>query len=128
VAHLIYAEEISLAYMKKKAQGIDTAGDSGLRESVKMFVLKVSQRLPLKFKAPQVLAQSQPEQLSLDELTVRWHVVRSSLHEFTGSLMDSYLKRKIYKHPIAGKLNVVQAIAFMREHVNHHLPQIKRLL
>jgi uncharacterized damage-inducible protein DinB len=126
--HIILSERISLVYMKKKSLGIEQAGDSGFWEELKFLVLKISQRLPLKFKAPDVIAQKEPESLPLDELAVKWNAVRAEQENFLQQLPDQHQRRLIYKHPFAGRLNVYQAVAFMREHVNHHLPQIKRLL
>jgi hypothetical protein len=125
--HIMLSERLSLIYMKKKSLGIDTAGDTGLIEDVKFLLLKFSQRLPLKFKAPEVLGKSEPDSPTLAEITAKWNNVRNEMLAFAEGLPEKYLKRKIYKHPVAGRLNIIQAIAFMREHVNHHLPQIKRL-
>ncbi|MEQ8423734.1 MAG: hypothetical protein RIA63_03425 [Cyclobacteriaceae bacterium] len=52
LAHLVTAEKLTVQYMAKKIQGIDQAGDSGPLEEIKMIILKISQRLPLKFTAP----------------------------------------------------------------------------
>jgi hypothetical protein len=125
--HIMLSERLSLIYMKKKSQGIDTAGDSGIIEELKFIALKVSQRLPLKFKAPDVLSGKEPLALSHAEIVAQWASVRKDLMAFSETIPDKYIKRKIYKHPFAGKLNIIQAAAFIREHVNHHLPQIKRL-
>jgi hypothetical protein len=125
--HLMLSERLSLIYMKKKSLGIDTAGDTGLIEDAKFLLLKFSQRLPLKFKAPEVLGKSEPDSPTLVEVTAKWNNVRREMYEFAEALPEKHLRRKIYKHPVVGRLNVIQALAFMREHVNHHLPQIKRL-
>jgi hypothetical protein len=54
--------------------------------------------------------------------------VRNELKTMLEKFGDDQLKRKIYKHVIAGKLNILQTLLFFREHVIHHQQQIKRLL
>jgi hypothetical protein len=91
-------------------------------------LLKISQRLPLKYKAPSILAESEAEMLSLAEITARWNMVRNDLRIFLEKWEDRHVKKKIYKHAVSGRLNMVHAVSFFREHAMHHLPQIKRLL
>ncbi|HRF34344.1 MAG TPA: hypothetical protein PLM56_12645, partial [Cyclobacteriaceae bacterium] len=57
-----------------------------------------------------------------------WSKTRMELKELLDRISDDQLKRKIYKHPVVGKLNMVQTVRFFREHIIHHTPQIKRLL
>ncbi len=128
LAHLIAAEKLSVKYLEKKIQGIETAGDTGLVEEIKMAVLKVSQRLPLKFKAPKKLVENTPTYNSLTDLLEDWNATREELNAHLEKIKDNQIKRKIYKHVVAGKLNIVHAIVFLQEHVSHHLPQLNRLL
>ena len=128
VVHLFVSEKLSLGYMKKKSLGIETFENSGWIESVKLVLLILSQRLPFKYKAPKSVVQHTPADISITEIQNQWDSLRSELKEFLNSVEDKNLKKKIYKHPRAGMLNVVQAITFFREHHIHHLPQIQRLL
>jgi uncharacterized damage-inducible protein DinB len=128
LSHLITAERLSLLYMKKKSLGIHQVNVSGLWEEIKFALLKISQRVPIRYKAPAVLAQNKPEKLSYSEIVAQWTEVRNELKAFLQQLDAIGLQKKIYKHPVAGRLNVLHAVSFLREHANHHLPQIKRLL
>lgn len=128
LAHLIAAEKLSVQYLSKKLQGIDAAGDTGVWEEMKMIALKISQRLPLKFKAPQRVVESTPTYESLDALAEDWSKTRSMLRAELEKIQDHQLKKKIYKHVIAGKLNIIHAIDFLEEHINHHMRQLNRLL
>lgn len=128
LAHLIISEELSLAYMKKKSLGIDHAGDTGFWENIKIQLLIISQRLPLKYKAPRVLGEDAPPHLTIEDVETKWDRSRQDLASFLESFQDNTLYKKIYKHPVAGRLNILQAITFFREHVSHHIPQIKRQL
>jgi uncharacterized damage-inducible protein DinB len=128
LSHLISSERLSVSYMNKKILGIQEAADTGLKEELIMILVKVSQRLPLKFKAPKVLAENTITYHTAEELSEAWEKIRMELKEVLGRFEEDQLKRKVYKHPVAGMLNSKQALQFFREHINHHTPQIKKLL
>jgi hypothetical protein len=128
LTHLLTSEKLSLLYMRKKSLGIQHVGDSGMRESLKLTILKVSQRLPLKYKAPGVLLEHTPEALPLRQAIEQWDTVRNDLRNFLDGIADQNVRKMIYKHPVVGMLNVMQAMAFFHEHIHHHWPQVKSLL
>ena len=82
----------------------------------------------LKYNAPKHLKANTPEAVALEELDRRWTVLRNDLLQFLESIEESNVHKLVYKHPIAGRFDVIQCLQFMREHYLHHLPQIKRLL
>lgn len=125
--HLLASERLSVAYMTKKSLGIDSLKNSGLKQSLLSVLLKISQRIPaLKFKAPKVVVENTPAALSLEALISEWDKSRANLKQLLESIPERHLRKLIYKHPIAGMLNVRQAVKFMYEHVHHHSPQIDR--
>ncbi|MFZ6014156.1 MAG: DinB family protein [Bacteroidota bacterium] len=128
LTHMLTVERLSLTYMKKKALGIDQLKNSGWLEWLKLAFLKVSQRLPIKYSAPKVVVQHTPETLSPNDLEAQWSAFRQELKAFLESIEEKNLRKKIYKHATVGRFDVFQALAFLREHYHHHLPQIKRLL
>jgi hypothetical protein len=128
LTHLVTSEQLTIRYLKKKSLGVDQLRDSGLAEKIRYAVLEISQRLPLKFKAPKHVVSHTPEALQLPQLLFSWNATRQELKEFLDSISDRNIKKLIYKHPVAGRFDVIQCLMFMREHYHHHLPQIKRLL
>jgi uncharacterized damage-inducible protein DinB len=128
IAHLISAEKISVMYLNKKIQGIDEVENSGFFQESKMMGLIVSQRLPFKFKAPKVVVENTSASTNLKELEQEWNSVRNEMKTLLEKIKDNQVKRMIYKHVRAGKLNIQHALIFFREHIIHHHPQIKRLL
>jgi uncharacterized damage-inducible protein DinB len=127
IAHLITAEKMSVMYLTKKIQGVNEVENSGLFEELKMMGLIVSQRLPFKFKAPRVVVENTSASTSLKQLEQEWNSVRDETKTLLEKIKDDQVKRMIYKHVRAGKLNIQHALIFFREHVIHHKPQIKRL-
>ncbi len=128
LSHLISSEQLSVLYLNKKTQGIHNLPDTGFKEELVMLILIVSQRLPLKFKAPKILTENTLIYKTEDELKEAWEKVRGELKETLKRFKDDQLNRKVYKHPIAGMLNMKQALRFFSEHINHHTPQIIHLL
>ena len=128
LGHLVTAERLSLRYMNKKILGMHDAGDTGIREEIKMVLLKISQRLPLKFKAPKAVIENTPPYSDVQELKADWDKERAELKGLLEKFNDTQIKKKIYRHVRVGLLNIQHALIFFREHYFHHWPQIKRLL
>lgn len=128
IAHLIAAERLSVLYLRKKIQAINEVENTGLIEELKMIVIILSQRLPFKFKAPKTVVENTKSSTSLHQLEQEWNAVRNELKIVLEKFNDDQIKRKIYKHVVAGKLNIQQTLIFFREHIIHHQKQIKRLL
>ncbi len=129
LSHLITAERMSVMYMQKKIQGVAESGDTGLWEEVKINVLKISQRLPgLKFRAPQKVVENTTLYNDHSTIIHEWDLVRGELKLLLEKIPAQYVNRRIYRHVLAGYLNARQALIFLREHVTHHVPQIKKLV
>ena len=128
LSHLITAEQLSLRYMQKKIQGIKDTTDSGLLEELKINLLILSQRLPgLKFKAPKVVIEQMAELQDLNSIHAEWDKVRRELKILLDNIPDELINRKIYRHALAGYLNVKHCLLFFREHIIHHRRQLRKL-
>jgi len=128
LSHIITAERLSALYVRKKMQGAADARDSGLWEEIKFFVLKVSQRFPgLKFTAPKLVVDHTVLYPDLMTITREWESVRKDLHSILEKIPDRFVRRRIFRHARAGYLNVRQGLLFLREHIVHHSPQIRKL-
>lgn len=128
LTHLYTSERLSFGYIKKKSQGIQHLKNAGLQQAFLVPILKISQRLPFKFKAPNVVKENTPEALPLDILISQWNLMRIELKSHLENIPDKHVHKLVYKHPIAGRLSLPQALQFFAEHINHHKPQIKRTL
>lgn len=128
LGHIIASERLSLSYMTKKINAINTVGNTGWWSELKLFVFIVSQRLPLKYKAPKNLGdqpKSYPDYISLKE---DWETSRQKLKLFLETFPANGLRKKIYRHPVMGRCSILHALIFFREHIIHHYPQIVRQL
>jgi uncharacterized damage-inducible protein DinB len=129
MSHLVTAERTALEYVRKKNLGVAEARDSGIPETIKMFLLVISQRMPmLKFKAPQLIEDRTIEYKDLTEAIKEWDAVRAEWNVFLDAIPDQYVRRKIFRHVVAGRLNIEQGVLFFREHIIHHKPQVEALI
>jgi uncharacterized damage-inducible protein DinB len=128
LTHLYTAERLSFEYIKKKSQGIEHLDNAGIQQSLLVPILKISQRLPFKFKAPNVVKENTPEAYPLQELINQWDLLRMEIKSHLENTLDNHVDKLVYKHPIAGRLSLPQALQFFAEHITHHKSQIKRTL
>lgn len=128
LTHLVTSERLTLGYMRKKANAIESLGNSGIKHALLLNLLKVSQRVPIRYKAPQAVVANTPAALPFAELVQQWDALRNDFKNFIATVDDRHVKRLVFKHPVTGRMDGVQALKFMYEHVNHHLPQVKSLL
>jgi uncharacterized damage-inducible protein DinB len=128
MTHLMVAEQLSLRYMKKKSLGVNDVKNSGLLQELTFQFYNVLQRLPIKLTAPKTILDHTPEPLSLADLKTQWGNFRSELKVFLSTIPDHHIRRMIYKHAFAGRLDVIQALRFFIAHIHHHRPQIDRIM
>jgi hypothetical protein len=128
LAHIITSEKLSVQYMKKKILGIQDTTDTNWVEDARMWVFKISQRLPLRYKAPPLVVERTTTYPAMEAMFMDWDLVRSDLKALLETIPGNLIKRRIYKHPVAGRINVQQGMTFFAEHIIHHQHQLKRLL
>lgn len=129
LTHLLTSERLSLNYMKKKSQApVNELGNTGLKENIWFSMFSLSQLLPIRYKAPKALVENTPSPLPFGELVRQWNAFRLELNEFLDSLGPEKVRKKIYRHPVAGRLNAIHAVRFMDLHIKHHYPQVKAII
>lgn len=127
MAHLVKAETGTLNYLRKKLEvgGHQKASPfAGLRKAFLNFVLG----LPIKFKAPKVAQLDRSVTMSYAEAKAQWNAVREALGAEYAAINPALIAHDLFKHPFAGKLNLVQSTEFMRQHMVRHIGQIDRTL
>jgi len=125
--HVRGAEERSLDYIRKKTSDPSKVPPAGLSSQLRTFALTFALATPLRFKAPDVVANV-PEHPDVAELLARWDDVRSQLKDAIESLPNELLGRAVLRHAVAGRMNLSQALDFMISHFRHHRKQIDRAL
>lgn len=128
LAHLVTAERLSVQYIRKKKLGMATAGNTGPWGEFKFWLLKLSQRIGFKYRAPKTVVSATPAFETWAQANEAWAQQRAELKKLLEEFTENDLRKKIFKHPFAGRLNIVQTLIFFGEHVRHHEPQIARLI
>ena len=100
---------------------------SGLAGACKSAVLKMVMRSRFKVKAPPGAGEV-PERAELGELTEEWTRVRGDWRDFVAGFPGELAGRAVYKHPVAGRLSLDQALGFLIEHLARHMGQLERTL
>jgi len=83
-------------------------------------------KLGLRVKSP--ARRTIPDgEVSLTELEPEWDRVRQRLSDFLETLDERALSTAGFMHPVAGPLNLHEALVFMTRHLDHHLRQLDRI-
>lgn len=125
ISHIMTTERLGLEYINKKILGVEQAGESGLWEEFKLALFKLSQRSPnLKYKAPRLIAEKTTIYDDIRVIETEWTKLREQWQAFLTRIPERHVNKKVFRHAVGGRFNVVQGLQIFYEHVNHHLPQI----
>ncbi|MCP4204665.1 MAG: DinB family protein [bacterium] len=127
LAHVILAERLSLGYLRKKIQRPDLIPRSGAAGAIKSRALGLFLRLPFKVAAPARSADV-PETGELTALARDWSEARAEWQDFLEHYPAELANKAVYRHPVAGRLNLEQTLRFLIDHLRRHTGQIERLL
>lgn len=124
IDHLIKVESQTLQFMvnfdfSRKDEKL------GLKTSFNAFLLQLALKSPIKFKVPANVLL--PQQKSKTSLLHEWKVLRGNFEDYLESFPTKKRDNFIFFHPRSGKLNIIQTLKFLNEHLAHHRAQIKRI-
>ena len=123
--HIQVSEAASVGYINKKKQAGESLRPSRFRPKAMLTIIDLAFRSGLKFKAPSVL--SSPEDSCLDELKKDWNNTREELIRLIAEYPDEWESKAVYRHPVAGMLNITDAVRFFNVHQNQHSRQVRRI-
>ncbi len=126
LSHLQVAETGTIKYMTKKMQAGDKMPDYGFGNKLRLTLTKRMLNSSLKWKAPKPVAHPESES-SLEEMKALWNTAREQTKTYLAAYPDQFLGKAVFKHPMAGRLDLAGAIDSMTYHQRHHLHQIKRI-
>jgi hypothetical protein len=126
VFHLINSEELSANYISKKLLAPEKLKKTGLKQNINSFLLNTFLKMPVKYKAPSVVAKSE-DKYSKAELFDRWKKSRINFKTLILNIDEKLYDDLLFKHPFAGRFNIYQTLTFIQEHIKHHIKQIDRI-
>lgn len=127
IVHLITAEEMSLKYLSKKIQDTSKEGEEGFKNKYRWLLVQIVFAFNIKFKAPEIVEPKMGYQ-SLAALEMKWSDVRNQTLQVLQKLSDEETNKTLWKHALAGKMNLHHMVQFFGVHYNRHRKQIERTL
>ena len=124
--HMVVAEKGALKYMRKK---IEVDNHSLYKRRAAQYALLMGAlRAPLlKFKAPKIVADV-GSGVKYSNALQQWDEIRAELRKDYENLNEAWIMHDLFKHPVAGKFDLIRAVKFMRLHADRHIGQIHRTI
>lgn len=127
VEHLITSETGTLEYLKKKTQTApELMHPAGQAEAQAARKLSLALKSDERWKAPDILPQPSGN-FPMSMLQAAWSDLRVQWKAFLDELPADYYDKQVFKHPLAGRLNMEQTLDFVCHHIDHHVHQLRRL-
>lgn len=125
--HLITAESGTLAYIRKKTQSPEKLEKAGLKEWWKSKILNFYLRAPKKWKAPPQVAAI-PDRIDKEEVVESYNMNRAKWQEFLNEMPEDWARKKIFRHPITGRMDLFMTLDFIELHARRHFGQIQSIV
>lgn len=125
--HLYETEDLSLNYLKYKEKMEYKFSKITFKSLFKYRLLMFAYGLPIKFKAPTVLSQPSNE-LSFNEVQDKFASLRQKYLAFIERQDEEFFNLATCKHPVTGRIKMIQMLKFFRTHTVHHEKQMLRTL
>lgn len=124
IEHLVLAEQAVLGDLGSAATRAAQrpTGAEFVRAGIVWLVLRVGVRV----RVPSAAMLPTGER-SFDELQRQWTEQHRTLRAFATGLDERGLRRRIFRHPIAGPLDMVAALRLLSAHLLTHQRQLRRL-
>lgn len=127
--HILLSEAGTLRYMKNKTAYTPVLKKTTPVSYLRFALLTSALRSPFRFQAPEGVRPSEMESLpSLPVLLEQWSEVRRDFRDFLEQFPQGQENKLVFRHPIAGRLTLIQTLSFMKDHLNRHLKQIHKRL
>lgn len=126
--HLYLSEQKASQYVQKKSSDPTALRAVPLLNLYRLWLLKWSMALPLRFKAPTVVSDlTTGDSISWDELKLNLKESHHEILEMVEALPQSLDNKGVFRHPVIGLLTIPQMFHFFTMHIRHHIHQIKRI-
>lgn len=126
--HMMQSEGQIVKYLQKKILGTATTRKAGLMNSFRSAILNFAMRLPLKFKVPDAIKVDFEESYDFEKLSADWKLLRKEISDFLENVDEQTAQKEIFRHPVVGRMSLLQGLAFMQIHLERHTKQVERIL
>lgn len=132
LCHLYLTEYYALRYLKYKEQQTGTLPKTGWSHGIMAWLLKRYMRSNVKRQAPVIVdprkLDEEDKYIRVEDLISDYKAVRSEFRAILDSKNESWYRRAIFKHPVAGRINALETLDFFYEHFQRHASQIRRAI
>ncbi|MEL6769459.1 MAG: DinB family protein [Bacteroidota bacterium] len=95
----------------------------------KVLAMRAFFALPTRVRIPaQVAAITPRDTPDFETLAADWSAARAGLGSMLEAVPAERLKAVAFKHPLGGRMSLVDAVAFIGWHQDHHRKQLRRTL
>ncbi len=126
--HMMQSEGQILKYLRKKIQGSAVASKANLWSSIRSLILNTAMRLPLKYKVPDAIRVDFEENYDFEKLSSEWKTLRAEMREFLETIDEETAQKEIFRHPVVGRMSLLQGLSFMQVHLERHTGQVERII
>ena len=125
--HLHHSESATLRFIS----AFDFARSDyklGMGAFFRAWLTRLSLSLPLRYRKPVSLPGPSPSgAIKSGILFSEWDEVLAAFSRYLESFPKDKINRFVFKHPLAGRFNLPQALGFLNAHLKHHFYQIDRI-
>jgi uncharacterized damage-inducible protein DinB len=126
--HLMQSEGQIIKYLQKKILGTATARKASVSALLRSILLNAAMRLPIKYKVPDAILVDFEENYDFEELSSDWKLLRKEIRDFLTNIDEETSTKEIFRHPVVGRMSLLQGLTFMQEHIKRHTKQVERIM
>ena len=80
----------------------------------------------MKYKVPDAIKVEFDENYDFEVLSSEWKLLRKEIRAFLENIEEETAQKEIFRHPVVGRMSLLQGLAFMQEHLERHTRQVER--
>ena len=126
--HMMQSEGQINKYLRKKILGVETTDKAGIGAWLRSIILNTAMRLPIKYKVPDAIKVDLDESYEYEKLSVEWKSLRKEIRDFLEDIDEETCRKEIFRHPVMGRMSILQGLAFMQVHLARHTQQVERIM
>ncbi|OWY24044.1 DinB family protein [Sphingobacteriales bacterium UPWRP_1] len=126
--HMMQSEGQIIKYLQKKILGVATTRKASIRAFFRSALLNLAMRLPIKYKVPNVIMVDFEEKYDFGQLSADWKLLRKEIRDFLENIDEQTSQKEIFRHPVVGRMSLLQGLTFMQEHLERHTRQVEGIM
>lgn len=125
--HLQMSFGFTILYLHKKIAQPELIPVAGFKSTLRYWLIKLVLISPIKVKAPKGV-DNVPANTTIEHIAHGVNKNLQALGEFINKYPVELNQKAIFKHPLAGRINLYQTIQFLNDHLMHHDRQIRQII